>query len=215
MSDDWRLRIELASAGQARELGESLHGGAVEHEIDSGFDDRVVVSLDGALLFAYAGSREHVERAADAIRKLAAERGWALQVQIARWHPVAEEWEAPDAPLPETEEALAAEQARRIEEERAESAAAGYPEWEVRVECHSHHDTVALAQTLSDEGIANVRRWRYLLVGASDEESARSLAERLQAQAPAGAKVTVEESGAALAAGRPFNPYALLGGLGG
>ena len=215
MSDDWRLRIELASAAQARELAQTLQSGEVEHELDEGFGARVVISLDDALLFAYAGSSEQLGRAAGTIRQLATQRGWSIQAEVARWHPVAEEWEDPDAPLPRTQDAIAAERAQLIEEEQAESQAAGRSQWEVRVECGSHHDTVALARTLSDEGLTNVRRWRFLLIGAADEESALALAARVRAQVPSGSTVTVEQSSAAIEAGRPFNPYALLGGLGG
>ncbi|MGO9750122.1 MAG: hypothetical protein ACLP8S_19150 [Solirubrobacteraceae bacterium] len=213
MSDDWRLRIELADGKQAAELSDRLQSGELEHQLDEGFADRVIVSRDGVEVFAYGGSREQVRRAADAINDLAAQHGWQIDEQLARWHPVAEEWEDPDAPLPEGAAGLQVERAQLIESEREESAAAGYPEWEVRIECDSHHDTVKLADKLKDEGIPSVRRWRYLLVGAIDEAGAQALAARLRAECPPDFKLTVEESGAAVEATRPFNPFAVLGGL--
>lgn len=214
MSDDWRLRIELADAREAGELAELLQSGTVEHELDQGSSERVIVSLDGAEVFAYAGTREQAQHAADAIRALAAKHGWQLEQQLARWHPVAEAWEDPDVQLPGGEAELQAERARLTDSERAQSAALGYPEWEVRVQCSSHHETVALAEKLTDEGIPHLRRWRYLVVGATDEASAQQLAVRLRGECPQDATVTIEESLAAIAATLPPNPFAVLGGLG-
>jgi hypothetical protein len=59
-----------------------------------------------------------------------------------------------------------------------------------------------------------VRRWRYLLISAADEDSARMLADRLTAECPPGCTVTVEASLAAVAADTPANPFAVFGGLG-
>ena len=85
----------------------------------------------------------------------------------------------------------------------------------MRVQCASHHDTVQLAHRLRSEGIPYLRRWRYVLIGATDEESAAALAERLSAEAPAGSTVTAEASLAAIDAETPANPFAVFGGLGG
>ena len=112
-------------------------------------------------------------------------------------------------PTPLTEQ----EHAELIAQERVESATL-VSEFEVRVTCSSHHDTVELSHRLRAEGIPYVRRWRYLLIGATDEESAAALAERLSAEAPAGSTVTVEGSLAAVNAETPTNPFAVFGGLG-
>lgn len=88
-------------------------------------------------------------------------------------------------------------------------------EWEVRVECDSHHDTVELAERLAAEGIPSVRRWRFLLVGAADEDTAQALAERLRAQAPEGSTVIAEATYDAVAETVMPNPFAIFGGLGG
>jgi hypothetical protein len=60
-----------------------------------------------------------------------------------------------------------------------------------------------------------VRRWKYLLIGATDEDTANALAERLRSEAGPDAKVTAEGSGQAAYDERPSNPFAFLGGLGG
>ena len=61
--------------------------------------------------------------------------------------------------------------------------------------CPSHAEAVELAEQLEAEGIPVTRRWKHLLVGAADEDDANELAERLRAEAPQGAELTVEPSG--------------------
>jgi hypothetical protein len=215
MSDDWRLRAGFADHRQALEVAQALQTGQLEHELDTGAGGRVAVSLDESQLFVYADTREQAERAGAAIVTLAGRENWPVQTDLTRWHPESEEWENPDVPLPETGPELAAERAERTARERAESNALGFPEYEVRVECRSHGDTVALAERLGREGVPSTRRWRYLLIGAPDEESAKSLADRLVTEVPAGTTVTVEASLAAIAAETPPNPFAVFGGLAG
>jgi hypothetical protein len=215
MGDDWRLRIEMADGSSAIELTRYLRSGGVEHELDDAFSDRVIVSVDDAKLLAYAGSREQAEHAAQTIHALSLNHGWRIdQEHLERWHPVAEAWEDPDKPLPGGEAEVEAEREEQIASEHADEAAEGYPEWEVRVECHSHHDTIALADKLEAEGLQSVRRWRYLLLGALDEDSARELAHRLKSELLPGCTVTVEGSLPAVTSGMPPNPFAVLGGLG-
>jgi hypothetical protein len=215
MSDDWRLRVKLEHRGAAPKLAELLAGGEAEHELDDGFQDRVAVSHDGDEVFAYAGTREQAQRASELIARLAGDHGWRAEQELRRWHPVAEEWEDPDAPLPADSEDLAEEHAELIESEREASAAHGHPEWEVRVECPSHRECAALADKLESEGIRTVRRWRYLLVGAVDEDGAAALAKRLEQEAPQGSAVTVEGTYEAVRETLPRNPFAVFGGLGG
>lgn len=214
MGDDWRVRITLADDRQSTALANQLEQGELEHELAAGADERVIVSLDDRDVFLYSGTREQAERALRAIDRLTAQRGWSTRTELRRWHPTAEEWEDPDAPLPEGAEELAAEREERIARERTESRELGFSQYEVRVECQSHRDTVALAERLRQDGLRPVRRWRYLLVGAADEASAQALADRLTAEAPAGSMVRVEGSLAAVAAETPANPFAVFGGMG-
>ena len=83
----------------------------------------------------------------------------------------------------------------------------GYAPWEVRVECSSHEEAEALADSLEQEGLGVARRWRYLVVGASSREEAEALAERLHGTVEAGGEVVYEAM--------PHNPFAIFGGLGG
>jgi len=173
------------------------------------------VSVDGPVVFCYAGSREQAQRAADLVRQLAEQHGTTVDVQIAQWHPVSEEWESPDAPQPATAADVEGEREERVQDEREESAEQGYPEFEVRVQTATRHDASELSDRLDSEGIAHVHRWSYLLIGATDEDSARVLAERLRGEAPEGSEVLVERNRRSVYEHRPFNPFTVLGGLGG
>jgi hypothetical protein len=215
MNDDWRVRIDLHQDGIADRLAERLESSELEHDLESSFHDRVVVSRDGAELFCYAGTREQADRAANLIRSLAAENGWEVDLELRRWHPTAEEWEDPDKPLPQSDDERLAEHQELMRTEREEAQARGFPEFEVRVECPSRRAAAELAQKLREEGMPSVHRSSYLLVGALDEDSANALAERLRHEAPAGSTVRVEGTGRAALAEQPSNPFAFMGGLAG
>ncbi len=215
MNDDWRLQVDLREEDHARALTERLDAQQLQHDLSEAFHDRVIVTRDGARVFLYAGTREQAERARDAIEAEARRRGWTLEVDFRHWHPTAEEWEDPDKPLPADDAAKLAEHEALMAREREETAKRGYPEFEVRADLPSRHDAIHFAERLRDEGLPVVHRWRFLLVGATDEDSAKALAERIRNEAPAGSRVKVEGTWAAAYAERPPNPFAVLGGLAG
>lgn len=215
MNDDWRVNVTCSSSELAARLGTALRGGAVSHGMHDDAGDRVIVSVDGAQLFIYAGTPQQAERAAAAVAASAEADGSPVETRICRWHPVAEEWVDPATPLPGDPAAVAAEHAEAIERERAAAARHRYAEYEVRVGTGSRHETLALAAALGAEGVSCLRRWRYLLIGAADADSANAIAERVRALAPADASVEVEATAAAVAAALPPNPFAVFGGLGG
>ncbi len=214
MSDDWRLRIDLHEGGIAHKLTERLEASKLEHELESSFHDRVAVSVDGSEVFCYTGTREQAERAEQLIRSLASEHEWELTTELKHWHPVAEEWEDPDAPLPASDADVKAEHEELIEQEREDTKSQGYPDFEVRVQCPSTADAEKLEATLTAEGLTSVRRSNYLFLGTTDEDSANALAERIRREA-AGATVVVEASAEAVYEDRPPNPFVFFGGMAG
>lgn len=214
MSDDWRVQVTCPTSETAAKLGELLRGGDFQHNLQDAAGERVVVSVDGQELFLYAGTRAQAERAAEAVKSLIAGSGETARTELRRWHPVSEEWIDADLPLPQSESAVAAEHAEMIERERAEQADLRHAEWEVRVTTSSHRDTLELADTLREEGMPSVRRWRFLLVGAADEDAANTLAKRIRDLAPADATIQVEASYETVEAETGFNPFAVFGGLG-
>jgi hypothetical protein len=219
MSDDWRLRVELADEGTARQLADRLGRGEIAHELEDSFHARVIVSRDDREVFCYADTRDQAEAAERAIRQVASQEQWQMSTELRHWHPTAEEWEEPDAPLPHTDAERAAERTEVLEAERAESRAQGYPDFEVRVKAPSHRDAEELAQRLQAEGIPSVHRHQFVVLGAADEDTANALAERVRAEAPAGSEVTAEASVSEVVSeaplATPFSPFAVFGGLGG
>jgi hypothetical protein len=221
MSDDWRLRVDLAEDGAARELARRLAAFDSEHELKSSFSDRVVVSRDGNEIFCYADTRAQAQAAERAVRALSAEHAWQLTTELRHWHPAAEEWEDPDQPLAETDSEHAVEHAELMQHEREESRDQGFPDFEVRVRCPTRQDAQRLAEQLRGEGIRNVHRWHFVVIGVADEDGANALAERIRREAPAGSEVTAESSVQEISSeapevATPFNnPFAVFGGLGG
>jgi hypothetical protein len=214
MNDDWRLEVDLEEESFLGRLLEDLQARELAHDLSDAFHDRVIVSHDGDRVFLYAGSREQLEGASAVVDRLAQEHEWTVRSELRRWHPIAEEWEDPDAPLPADEAERRAEHERMIATERRETEERGSPEFEVRADFPSRHEAAAAAEKLRAEGLPTVHRSRFLLVGASDEDSARALAERLQGELPADSEVRVEGTWQAAWHERPPNPYAIFGGLG-
>lgn len=215
MNDDWRLRIDMHDHGLARELGEHLDAEELEHDLERAFQDRVVVSVEDQSVFCYTGSRSQAERAEAYIRQVVEAHGWNVDIQLSHWHPVAERWEDPDTPLPADAATAEHEREERVEQEREDSAEQGYPEMELRVQCASRADAGALSERLDADGIPHLRRHSYLLIGATDEDAAASLAERVRGLCPATCELSVERNRRAIYDNRLWSAFTLLGGLGG
>ena len=213
VNDDWRLEIDTGGAGG--EVVERLAAVQLEEGLEQAYGETVIVSRDSEHVFLYADTRERAERAGELVDKLAGEHGWSVEATLTRWHPDAEEWQDPGAALPSSEAERQAEREKAIADERAEVAAEGEAIFEVRVEFDSHRDASDFAKKLRDEGLPVTRRWKYMVVGATDEDAAEALAERIRSEAPGDGKVRVEGSGQVAWAERPPNPFAIFGGLGG
>jgi hypothetical protein len=213
MNDDWRLQIGFRDEGVLDALQDRLDAKELEHDLSEAFHDRVIVSRNGTTLFLYAGDREQAERARALVERLMREDEEEVEIDFKRWHPLAQDWEPADKPLPEAAAARAAEHAARIAKERNESEEQGHPEWEVRIDLPSRAEAEEVADRLREEDLPTVHRWKYPLVGAADEDSATALAERIRNEAPPGSEVTVEGTWRDAYAERPRNPFAFLGGL--
>jgi len=160
------------------------------------------VGAGEAQIFLYAGTEAAAGDAEWIARDVLAGHGMAAESALHRWHPIEERWETPDVPMPQTKAERQAEHQRLVDAEAAESLATGIAQWEVRAELGSHRQAVALARKLESEGRAVVRRWKFLIVGASDEDEARELAGQIRQEAPPDATVMVEQAGT----GWPFPP---------
>ena len=195
MTDDWRIRIELAEEQHAESLLDRLG-------LDLGSDEakrlareleghRLAVSRDGGELFVYASTQAQAEQAQRVVEAELADEGLEGEIEVAHWLADEDRWST-DPP------------GETWEEEELER---GYAPWEVRVERESHDEAEKLADELEQEGYDVVRRHHYLIVGAASEEEARELARRVHGQAEPGGEVVWEVT--------PRNPFAVFGGLGG
>ena len=192
--DDWRIRIELAdehAGGFVDRLGLDLGSQARELAKELA-EDRLAVSRDDNTIFVYASSGQQAERARQVVEAELEDAGIEPSLlRVEHWLADEERWD--DEPPGETWE----------EEVREE----GYAPWEVRVERATHEEAEELADSLEQEGFKPVRRWTYVLVGASSREEAEELAKRLHGEVEAGGEVVWEVM--------PYNPFAVFGGLGG
>ena len=194
--DDWRVTLSVSQpqTGQVlRELEEDIRG-QVGRDIGVGAGE--------AQIFLYAGTETAAGQAEQIARDVLARHGITAGSAVHRWHPIEERWETPDVPMPQTAAERQAEHERLVDAETAEALATGKAQWEVRVELGSHRQAVALGRKLEGEGRAIVRRWRFVLVGAGNEDEARELAGQIRQEVPADAAVKVELAGV----GWPFPP---------
>ena len=193
MVDDWRVTVTFSDAARAREVARVLRGHQPGDDVRDRLGGSVAVSADGPAVFLYAATEEAAREADRVVREILARHqltaaGFALD----RWHPDEEEWEDASVPLPASGDDRAAEHQRLMDYETRQSADAGHARWEVRVELPSHRQAVELAGRLRAEGRPVIRRWRYLLLGAANEDEASALAAAIAQQAPADAVVRTE-----------------------
>ncbi len=212
-NDDWRLQVDFVAEGPVDALHDRLDAQELEHDLSNAFQDRVIVSRNEATIFLYAGDRVQAERARALIDRLTREDEEEVEVDFRRWHPIALEWRPADEPLPQDAEARATEHQAMIARERQESEEQGYPQYEVHVDFPSRDEAEKFADQLRSEAIPVAHRWKYVLVGAADEDAAKALAERIRSEAPVGSTVSVEATFKE-AIDDLRNPFAFLGGLG-
>lgn len=215
MSDDFRVIVDLEDQGPVADFVDEMRSVEVEQEVAEKLGDRVVVSHDKDKLFFYTNTEEAAREVETLVRPLLEQHALAdATVEVLRWHPVEEEWLDASIPLPTTPEEIAAERARADANESEESREQGWAEFEVRAELPSHRATVAFAKKLEDEGTPVVRRWKFIVVPAANEDEAAAIAERLRAEAPEGTRVIAEGSGNLAWQAGQGGRFAWLGGMG-
>jgi hypothetical protein len=195
MTDDWRIRIELPEEQHAESmlnrLGLDLGSDEAKRLAKELEGHRLAVSRDEGELFVYASTQSEAEQAQRVVEAELADEGLEAEIEVAHWLPDEDRWST-DPPGETWEE---------------EELDRGYAPWEVRVEGGSHREAQELADQLEQEGYDVVRRFNYLIVGASSEDEARQLATRLHGEAEPGGELVWEVA--------PKNPFAVFGGLGG
>jgi hypothetical protein len=202
-SNDWRVTISLTDPADADRAKRSFSGHEVDDDVRRRLGRNVAVGAGDSQIFLYAGTEAAAGEAEQISREVLARQGIAAEFALHRWHPVEETWESPDVAMPRTEAEVQAEHQRLEDAETAESVSTGIAQWEARAEFPSHREAVELARKLRSEGRTVVRRWKFLVVGANNEDDARELAEQIRREAPPDTTVSAEHSGVRL----PFIPF--------
>jgi len=192
--DDWRVTISFRDRGEAARVKMLLLRRKVGEDARHRLGDRIAVGSGGSQVFLYAGTEAAAREAEQIARDELARHHFQAGFEIHRWHPVEERWEGPDVAMPRTAAELQAEHQRLMDDETAESLATGAAQWQARAEFPSNHEAAALADKLRREGRPVIRRWKFLLVGASNEDDAREIAGQIRREAPADATVRAEHS---------------------
>jgi hypothetical protein len=199
---DWRVTISLVGQAQVEQAQRALSEHEVEEDIRRQLDRTIAVSAGDSQIFLYAGTEIAATEAERVARDMLAQHGIQAEFALHRWHPIEEQWESPGVAMPQTEAERQAEHQRLEDSEAAESLAAGIGRWQARVEFPSHREAVALARKLESEGLAVVRRWKFVIVAADNEDDIRNLAGQIGREAPPDAVIRIEEPGV----GWPFIP---------
>ena len=210
--EDWRVKVSFREPHHRGLLKDHLAAHVVEEDARARLGGQIAVSDDGDVLFFYADSHRAALAAEDLVRDEMAAHGWQGTTELTHWHEVAEDWEPASADIPNTSPDEAAEHARLMRREDAETRAQGYADWEVRVQFADRAAAHTLSERLDAEHIPHVRRFHYVLVGAMDEDAAHAWADRLRREAPEALDVTVEGTFASAAAHNPWRFFEELGG---
>jgi hypothetical protein len=194
MADDWRVTATLHDAGQAQRAIRSLRDRKLQDDVRRRLGRLVAVSSDKSHMFLYAASGDAAYEAERVVRELFAEQQLPADLTLDRWDALKQKWVDPGTPVPGTAEVRHAEHQRLIDEETRQSLVHGQPGWEVRVGMPSHREAVALAERLSAEGHPLIRRWKYLVLGANNEDDAKELAQAIERRAPPAASVRIKQA---------------------
>jgi hypothetical protein len=192
VNDEFRLEVELDDDEHGFSLGERLRALDLDDEVRERLGGRVLVTRDGSRLFLYAANEAQAREAAEIVRSLVDADELTAEIRVTRWHPVEEAWKDASIPLPRTPEEEEAEYAAREAAEADEAEIEGEYDWHVVVRLPRRDEAVEVARQLEAEGVSVSRRWRYVVAGVLTEEGAEQLAERLRAELPNEADVSVE-----------------------
>jgi hypothetical protein len=203
VADDWRVTVAFADAIDAHAAVQGLR----KHQaggLAPSARDGVAVSVDGPDLFLYAATEDVARAAERVVREVLAQYQLVTAgVRLDRWHPDEQDWEDEAVRMPGSEEERAAERQRLMDDQTQQSAAAGQAGWLVRVNLPSRGQAIELAERLRAQGRPVARRWKYLILGAANEDEAEALAEAVTAQSPADTTVQTQANPNVTGFGRP------------
>lgn len=127
--EEFRVEVELSDDEHHLTLSERLRAVDLDDEARDRLGSRVIVTRDGSHVFLYADTQSSCEEAERVVRELVAEDELTAAVRSTRWHPVEEAWKDISEPLPETPDALEAEEDAREERQADEDDGIKRPEF--------------------------------------------------------------------------------------
>jgi hypothetical protein len=192
--DDWRVTISFPDSAQAQRAKILFPRREVADDARRRLGYSIAVGAGGSQVFLYAGTEVAAREAERIARDMLAQHHFQAEFAIHRWHPLEERWEDPDVAMPRSEAERQAEHQRLLAVETAESVAAGAAYWLVRAELPSRREAAALAAKFRGEGRSVIRRWKFVVIGASNEDDAQELADQVRREAPADATVRAGHS---------------------
>jgi hypothetical protein len=192
VDDEFRVEVELDDEAHGYSVRERLRALDLDDQARKRLGERVLVTRDGSRLFLYTATEQQAGEAKQVVRNLVEAEDLTADIRVTRWHPIEEDWKDASIPLPTTPEEAQAEYAAREAAEAEEAAREGGYDWQVVVHLPGRDEAAELATRLEGEGLSVAKRWRYVVVGMLTEEAAEDLAERLRAELPEDAEVSVE-----------------------
>lgn len=127
--EEFRVEVELSDDEHHLTLSERLRAIDLDDEARERLGSRVIVTRDGSHLFLYAATKASCEEAERVVREVLAEDELTADVRSTRWHPVEEAWKDTSEPLPESPDALKAEEHAREERQADEDDGIKRPEF--------------------------------------------------------------------------------------
>lgn len=192
--DDWRVTVSFPDEIQAERAKILFPRHKVADEARRRLGYTIAVGAGGTQVFLYAGTEVAAREAERSARDVLAQHHLQAGFALHRWHPAEQRWEDAEDAMPRTEAARQVEHQRLLDDETTESLAAGVAQWQARAQFPSLHEAVAMASKLRMEGRVVVRRWKFLVVEADNEDEAQHIADQIRQEAPAGTTVRAGHS---------------------
>lgn len=127
--EEFRVEVELDDDEHHLTLAERLRAVDLDDEARERLGSQVIVTRDGSHLFLYAATRASCEEAERVVRELLVDDELTAEVRATRWHPVEAAWKDISEPLPETADAIAAEESAREARQAGEDDGIKKPEF--------------------------------------------------------------------------------------
>jgi hypothetical protein len=176
---DWRVTVRMGR--QSRDARTLVLSQATEG-MRARLGERADISAGKSELFVYTGSEAAASEAASVALELLTQLGVQPEVMLDRWNPFTVDWDADLGASSPADELADAQRKQRIADDTRRSEVSGVPAWTVTAAFSSRHDAIELARRLRVQGLPAVRRGKSVLLGASNEDVAAALTQRVEEQ---------------------------------